>query len=244
MLLHGFGEDSRIFRDQVNVLSKQFRVFAPDLPGSGVLSSHHWQPGTETIEWLAEWVNEQLVAKQIDSCIMLGHSMGGYITLAFAEKFPEKLAAFGLVHSTAFADSDAKKETRQKAIRFMKEKGAFAFLKTSIPGLFGPLFSKEQPGKIAALVQEAKAFTIESLSAYYRAMIARADRSGVLKSASVPVLLVAGTEDTAVPLPDLLTQAAYPAECHFHILQQSGHMGMLEDSENLSKILLNFSEGV
>lgn len=244
VLLHGFGEDSRIFNDQLNVLSKGFQVFAPDLPGSGTLSNHHWQPGTETIEWMAEWVHEQLVARQIHSCIMLGHSMGGYITLAFAEKYPEKLEAFGLVHSTAFADSDEKKETRQKAIGFMEEKGAFTFLKTSIPGLFGTRFTKEHPEKIESLVQEAKVFTIESLSAYYRAMIDRPDRSAVLKKASVPVLLVAGTEDKAAPLADLLTQSSYPAECHFHILQKSGHMGMLEDPENLSKILLKFSEGI
>jgi pimeloyl-ACP methyl ester carboxylesterase len=244
VLVHGFGEDSRIFEDQIKVLSQEFEVFAPDLPGSGTLSDYNWRPGTDTIDWLAEWVHIQLINRQIKSCIMLGHSMGGYITLAFAEKFPNKLAAFGLVHSTAFADPEAKKETRQKAIRFMKEKGAHTFLKTSIPGLFGSTFTKEYPEKITALVQQAQAFTVETLSCYYRAMILRPDRSEVLKNASTPVLLVAGAEDTAVPLADLLSQASYPAECHFHILKQSGHMGMLEESENLSKILLNFSAGI
>ncbi len=244
VLLHGFGEDSSIFKEQIKVLSPFFRVFSPDLPGSGQHINHHWQEGTETIEWLAHWVNVQLTEQQISSCIMLGHSMGGYITLAFAEKFPDKLEAFGLIHSTAFADSEVKKETRKKAIQFMEEKGGHTFLKTSIPGLFADAYSKNHPQIISGLVEQAKNFTVGSLTVYYKAMLARPDRTAVLKNTKVPVLLVAGSEDIAVPMPDLLQQASLPSTCYFHVLQQCGHMGMLEDAENLSKILLNFSMSI
>lgn len=243
-LLHGFGEDHRVFDAQVQALSEKYNVFAPDLPGSGILSKHQWQPGTQSIEWLAHWVNGQLAERQIPSCIMLGHSMGGYITLAFAEKYPDKLSAFGLVHSTAFEDPEAKKANRLKAIQFMQEKGPHAFLKTAIPGLFGTRFSQHEPQQVADLVEKAKAFELESLTAYYRAMIARPDRTAVLKNATMPVLLVAGAADMAAPLPDLLQQAPMPTLCHFHILKHSGHMGMMEEPENLSKILLNFSGSV
>ena len=242
ILLHGFGEDSSIFRQQVDALKAKYNVYAPDLPGSGVLNDHHWITGTESIEWLAEWVKSFMESKGIDRCSMLGHSMGGYITLAFAEKYPQHLQAFGLIHSTAFADSISKKETREKAISFIQEKGGFSFLKTAIPGLFGEKFSKTHPGEIASLVSKAAHFRDHSLIAYYRAMINRKDRTSVLKTSVVPVLMVAGTEDIAAPLQDLLIQAAFPAICHFSILQETGHMGMLEESQKISEILLNFMD--
>lgn len=240
VLLHGFGEDHRIFEQQVIQLSAGYKVFTPDLPGSGKRYEHVWQPGTETIEWLADWVREQLKREGIEKCTLFGHSMGGYITMAFAEKYPEMLEGFGLIHSSAFPDNAAKKEMRAKAIDFMKEKGGFTFLKTAIPGLFGPDFSKQHPESINKLVELAKSFRFESLAAYYRAMMARPDRTHVLKSTSLPVLMVAGTDDNAIPLADLLVQAPMPAICHFHILENTGHMGMLESPGKLFPILLNF----
>lgn len=244
LLLHGFGEDHRIFEKQIAALSKKHTVLAPDLPGSGILNQHNWEAGTETIDWLAWWVNEFLESKGIEKCIMLGHSMGGYITLSFAEQYPEKLEAFGLIHSTAYADTEEKKETRQKAISFMEEKGPFTFLKTAIPGLFGPIFSAKNPEIIAALVEDAKAFSLPSLTAYYRAIMARPERTHVLEDLQIPILLVAGSDDQAVPIADLLQQASVPVVGHFHILKDVGHMGMLEAFDELNTILLNFITSV
>lgn len=240
VLLHGFGEDHRIFEQQVKELRLHYKVLTPDLPGSGKLNEHVWQPGTESIDWLAGWVKELLKTEAIEKCTLLGHSMGGYITMAFAEKYPEKLDAFGLIHSSAFADSPVKKETRAKAIHFMEEKGGFTFLKTAIPGLFGPDFSGKHPEIINDLVEQAKNFRVESLSAYYRAMMERPDRTQVLETTTLPVLMVAGTDDNAIPLADLLLQAPMPAICHFHILENTGHMGMVESPAKLNGILLNF----
>jgi pimeloyl-ACP methyl ester carboxylesterase len=97
---------------------------------------------------------------------------------------------------------------------------------------------------VQLLVEKAVDFEVPSLVAYYRAMLGRPDRTHVLKSLQVPVLLVAGTDDMAVPLGDLLMQAVMPSVCYFHILQQVGHMGMVEAPENLHDILLNFTEAV
>ena len=73
---------------------------------------------------------------------MLGHSMGGYITLAYVEKYSEKLKAFGFVHSTAFADSEEKKQNRKRGIEMMGEYGSYAFIKNTTPNLFTPAFKK------------------------------------------------------------------------------------------------------
>jgi pimeloyl-ACP methyl ester carboxylesterase len=113
-------------------------------------------------------------------------------------------------------------------------------LKTAIPNLFGAFFKEQSPEKVSALIEEARRFNDDWLVWYYRAMINRPDRSNVLKQAKVPVLIVAGDEDLAAPLADLSAQAALPQICHFHLLKETGHMGMLERETAMNEILLNF----
>ena len=171
---------------------------------------------------------------------LIGHSMGGYITLAFAEKYPELLNAFGLFHSTAYADDDAKKETRRKGIEFIKNNGASAFLKTTTPNLFSEKTKKENPELVEKLIDQSKDFSSESLIQYYEAMIQRPDRTSVLKSFQQPILFIIGKHDTAVPLQSSLEQCYLPSISHIHILQNSGHMGMWEEKDKATEILLNF----
>jgi len=240
VLLHGFGEDNSIFDSILPTLRENYTVIVPNFPGSGELVKHHWLPKEQSIEWLADWVADFLQENKLRKVAMLGHSMGGYITLAFAEKYPEQLSAFGLLHSTAFADSKVKKETRLKAVLFMKKKGGFTFLKTAIPGLFATGFANKSPGLIDDLIQKAKSFETKTLIAYYEAMLHRPDRTAVLRNAQVPVLIIAGEEDPAVPLKDQLQQAAFPPVCHFFTLKQVGHMGMLEDPSGFLKAIVSF----
>lgn len=239
VLVHGFGEDSHIFQYQREALQASgFEVFIPNLPGTG---QNPVSPVSASITgmatWLQQWINEQTQAP----VILLGHSMGGYITLAFAENYPEKIAGFGLLHSTAYADSDEKKEARGKAIDFITQNGAHAFLQTIIPGLFGSAFLQEYPEIVGYWVERARSFRAEALIAYYKAMIARPDRTDVLRQSAVPVLMIAGEEDKAVPLADLSVQAAMATETHFHVHPRVGHMGMLENSEIFTQQIRDFA---
>jgi len=111
VLLHGFGEDSNIFNEQINYLTDYCQLIVPDLPGSGKSAILDDSEKEISIDDYARCIHALLQAENINSCIMLGHSMGGYITLSFAELFPQNLLAFGLIHSTAFADSDEKNKT-------------------------------------------------------------------------------------------------------------------------------------
>lgn len=238
VLLHGFGEDSTIWDSQVEELEKVCKLTIPDLPGSG--SSALVAEGNVSMDTYAEAVNALLQEEEITSCVLLGHSMGGYITLAFAEKFPEKLLAFGLVHSTAFSDTEEKIATRRKGIQFMRDHGAHAFLKTSIPNLFAESFKKQHPEVINDLISKAAAFGDEALIRYYEAMISRPDRTDVLRNSQVPVLFVAGTEDNAAPLQDVLKQVHLPDAAHIQIMEDTGHMSMLEKPNDLKKYLKDF----
>ncbi|MBV9987362.1 MAG: alpha/beta hydrolase [Chitinophagaceae bacterium] len=239
VLLHGFGEDSRIWDQQIGFLSPHCRLLAPDLPGSG--RSSFWEAGNNAgIDGYAAILHSVLQQENIRRCTMLGHSMGGYIMLAFAEKFPELLDAIGLINSTAFADSEEKKQTRARAIETIGDYGAAAFLKTTIPTLFATEFREKYPEKVAALVAAGSSFEARALQQYYRAMMGRPDRTGILKSNPLPTLFVMGTEDTPAPMNDVLKQTHLPDKSYIHVLQGVGHMSMWEAPDALNNILLDF----
>ena len=236
ILIHGFGEDGDIWQKQVETLQQHFQLIIPDLPGSGRSALI---PGAD-IETYSEVIKAILSEEQIKRCDMLGHSLGGYITLSFAEKYPQLLSSFGLVHSSAFADSDEKKAARRKSNEFIQTHGAYDFLRTAIPGLFGKEWSQDHQPEIDVLVEKGKGFTAEALVQYYQAMIARPDRTHVLKNFAGPILYIIGQYDNAVPFAQSMQQCYLPNRSYVHILRHSAHMGMWEEMAALNNFLLAF----
>ena len=236
MLVHGFGENRDIWDGQVNVLKESTTLIIPELPGSGDSDLIE----DMSIEGMALALKKILDNENIQSCTMIGHSMGGYITLAFAEKFGSLLNAFGLFHSTAYADSIQKIETRKKGIAFIKEHGPFEFLKATTPNLFSPGFRETHPESVDQQISRLGNFSAPALVSYYEAMMNRPDRVNVLKTSEIPILFIAGEYDNAVPLKDVLEQCSLPQLSYIHILRQSGHMGMLEEAEKSNRILIDF----
>jgi pimeloyl-ACP methyl ester carboxylesterase len=163
--------------------------------------------------------------------------MGGYIALAFAERYPDTLSAFGLFHSSAFADSEEKREARRKGIEKMHEESGYAFLQTTVPTLFAPATKERRPEIIEEQLAAVRNVSTPSLVAYYEAMTRRPDRTDVLRNSEVPVLFVMGKFDTAVPAEDSLKQCHLPQTAYIHLLQNSGHMGMMEEVAETNKIL-------
>ena len=246
VLLHGFGEDGEVWDNQVAALQSEVMVIVPDMPGSGKskLSLSDFTDENllllDTIEFYAEVVKALLLHLQIEQCVMLGHSMGGYITLAFAEKYPYLLRGFGLIHSTSFPDSEAKKENRRRAIDLMEEYGGYPFMKNSIPNLFTAAFKQNEHEQVDALIEKVNDFETKALQCYYRAMINRPDRTFVLKESKVPVLIIAGEHDIVIPINDVLVQAHQPDTCCIHILKEAAHMGMWEDIPGMNKGIKGF----
>jgi pimeloyl-ACP methyl ester carboxylesterase len=237
VLLHGFGEDGNIWHNQVAALEANYRLIVPDIPGSGLSGT---LAGHSSIEDFAAVIKAITEAENIDTCTMMGHSMGGYIALAYAEKYPNMLNGLGLVHSTAFADSDEKKIARAKSIDFIQANGTYPFFKTSIPGLFSSGFASDHASVIEALVANAGSFSEVAVTGYYTAMINRPDRTAILASFEKPVLFIAGIHDKAVPIAQSLKQCSLPSQAHIHILRHSGHMGMLEEISATSKAMADF----
>ena len=166
--------------------------------------------------------------------------MGGYISLAFAEKYSDSLQGLGLFNSTAFADSDEKVANRKKGIEFIQTHGPLAFLKNTIPNLFAPQTREKNPEIPARLITLADNFSGEALVSYYESMIRRPDRSVLLSKLSIPVLIVMGEHDQAVPLADALRLCKLPKKAYIHTLTKSGHMGMWEEPERSHQLLREF----
>lgn len=245
ILLHGFGEDGTVWERQVTALQNNYRLIIPDIPGSGkseFMANGNIETYADIIKELVNIEHTQVSTNGsgLKEFSLIGHSMGGYIALAFAEKYPQYLNSLGLFHSSAFADAEEKKVTRKKAIEFIHEKGGASFLKTSIPGLFNEAFVTANESVILSLISKAKNFTKAALVQYYEAMIDRPDRTEVLKNFTKPILFIMGEFDKAVPLQSSLEQCYLPEISHVHILEKAAHMGMYEDTAKANWALINF----
>lgn len=234
VLIHGFGEDGRIWDSFIGPLGEKHRLIIPDIPGSGqsvMISKKDLQ-----IDDYANCVQKILQEEGIGRCVMMGHSMGGYITLSFAERFAEQLLGFGLIHSTSLADDDMKTATRKKSIEFIRSHGSMEFLSTSLPGLF--FDTEKNKTDIGNLVAKGSAFDPLALIQYQEAMITRPSRRHVLEKARVPVFFQMGVHDKAVPFESSLSQCHLPPVSEVQILRNSAHMGMLEQpDESLGGIM-------
>jgi len=241
ILLHGFAEDHSIWSSLMKHLEKDYLVIAPDLPGTGIsaLPEHEM-----SMDLLADFANEILEQEKIEKVIMLGHSMGGYAALAFAEKYENKLSAFSMIHSSAFADDEAKKENRRKSIKLIENEGREVFLKAMIPNLYSESSKVRLKREMDAHLTMALKTSSESMVAYYQAMINRPERISVLENTKLPVQFVIGTEDNAIPLAQSLKQCSIPLNSQIDILQGIGHSSMIEAPDQLELKVNSFCKYV
>lgn len=242
MLLHGFGEDGRIWNGQVEALKKDFLIIIPNLPGSG---QSELLEGDCSMEDYAEVIKmitdkEEITSKPNGTFSLIGHSMGGYITLAFARKYGKFLNSFGLFHSSAFADNQEKISTRKKGIDFIKKNGAYLYAETTVPNLFSDQTKKNHPKLVKNLIEIAGELSSEALIQYSLAMINRPDTTEVLTSFGKPILFIIGIHDNAIPLETSLKQCHLSQIGSVHFLQKSGHVGMWEEQKLSNQYLTGF----
>jgi pimeloyl-ACP methyl ester carboxylesterase len=241
MLLHGFTEDRQIWNPLLSGMEEKYQWILPDLPGSGMSPIN---PSVTSLRDYALVLHAIQEKENLERMVLIGHSMGGYISLAFAEKYPEKLLGLGLFHSSSYADSPEKKESRDKNIRFIAKNGAWPFIEQSIPGLYSETYKTENPEEIQKQVSRYANFSADSLVLYLEAMKQRPATTAVLNSITKPVLFIMGEEDKAVPLKDALEQCHLPRISYIHILTHTAHMGMIENTLLCNSIVDQFLEQI
>jgi pimeloyl-ACP methyl ester carboxylesterase len=239
VLLHGFCEDRSVWETlKAGLREASCQVVSIDLPGFGGSEA---VPGI-SIAQMAETAQAVLSELGISRCILIGHSMGGYVSLAFARQFPDQLLGLGLFHSHPYADAEEKKASRQKSADFIRRQGHALFVKQLIPSLFAPKFARDNAMLIHQLSYQAARYPSEGIIAALEAMAQRPDESTTLAQLAVPALFIVGKEDTAIPAEQSLAQLHLPARASIHLLENVGHMGMLEASTKTLAILREFVE--
>lgn len=232
VLLHGFMENSNIWKFLEPHLSANFKIIKIDLPGHGKSKNFG---EINSMEMMAKEVEKVISYLNLVKIHLLGHSMGGYVSLAFAELFPENLKSITLFFSTFLADDEEKKEQRRKSFRIIKD--AFPnFVNAGIPLLFSPNEKDILEGKINFAKEIALSTENSGVLAAVKGMIERTDKLEILKNLDAKVLVISGKQDSAVKtdktlknLPDKTNIKSYVLDC--------GHMGQLEKPEICAAII-------
>lgn len=239
VFVHGFAEDHTVWDVWAQeVIAAGYQVITLDLPGFG---ESDVIPNV-SIETMANLVDEVLLQLHLAKVIYIGHSMGGYVGLTFAKKYPEKLLGLGLFHSHPYADSEEKREGRRRSIEIVRTKGNALYVKQLIPGLFATKFVKSNSFLVDKLVHRASAYPSEGIINALQAMLERPDQSEVLKNIQQPVLFIIGKEDTAIPAEASRSQMALPDTSSILLLDEVAHMGMFEARKKTQQAVVEFLE--
>ncbi len=237
VLLHGHGVDASVWD----------RVYAHLSDDGSESPQHVWKHDLsqlathETIDDYAEIVAKYIRAEtDIDAggkAVVVGHSMGGYIALALAERHPDLVGGLVLYHSTAYADDEAKKEQRTKAIGALTEGGAPKYIHELMPKMVAPDYPVDL---VQALEERFRALPTDALVAGMKAIATRPDRTHVLRNATYPVLVVLGREDQIIPYEQGQAMGELGENVEVVILEDVGHLSMVEDPDASVETLRSF----
>lgn len=234
VLIHGFCESARIWDEFVPLLGAGLKVYAIDLPGFG---NSPLPVGEFKIEDVAEEIYQWMSAHALKKPVVIGHSLGGYVALALANAHRDAISGLGLFHSTATADSEEKRQNRDKVIAFVTQNGVKPFIETYVPGLF---YDKKGRG-IEKTYRIAYQTDKGALIGYSRAMRDRKAHLDLLKEFVSPVLLLGGQFDTVIPLDQLEMQSKLLKKGTFSVLAHTAHMGLFEAPQDSATIVAQFA---
>lgn len=226
VLLHGYLESSEVWNGFMGKLAKSFRVIAVDLPGHG-LSDIYGE--VHTMEFMAAAVNELIVSLGLEKVFMTGHSLGGYVTLAFLELFPEKLSGYCLFHSQPFADSTEAIGKREREISIVKAGKKDLMYPDNVIKMFAPSNLDKFSGALERSKKIASAIPGDGIIAVLKGMIERPSRLALMEEGRVPCLWILGSMDSYIPCNIIRSEVKLPDNASVVILNNSGHMGFIEE---------------
>ncbi len=240
VLLHGFPFNSSLWRHQARSLGDICRVIMPDLRGFG---QSEVTEGIYDMDVLAQDVLQLLDRLGIEKAAIMGHSMGGYVTLALWRLAPERFSALGLIASHVWADSEAQLQAREQLIAQVLEHGASAAAQAMLPRLFARKPSADEP-----IQEQARAMMLEarpaSLVGALRGMMRRPDSSDLLSQISVPTLLLCGDSDPIVPTKRAEEMARQLKNAMLVVVEKAAHMPMLEQPQATALAMRTFLNSV
>lgn len=234
VLLHGFLENQKMWNTFIPELSKKNRVITIDLLGHGATESLGY---VHSMEDNADVVYAVLQELKIRKCVLVGHSMGGYVALAFAELYADSVKGIVLLNSTSFADSDERKSNRDRAIKAVKQ-NYNVFISMSIANLFSEKNRELLLDEIEKVKIEALKTPLQGIVASLEGMKIRKDREVILHFSNYPIMLILGKQDPVLNYDENIIQIEN-TEAKLVTLPD-GHMSHIENFEEVKLSLLNF----
>lgn len=238
-LLHGFPLDRTMWESQLTTLGSMYRVIAPDLRGHGESAAPE---GIYPIQDMAVDVIELLDALKITEPIVLGGlSMGGYVALAMAVRFPKRLRGLMLFDTKAGADTPEAARGREQTAREVEAAGTAEPVVTALlPRLFSPITRERRPDLIARTEAQMLRTPARAVAGALRGMAARPDRTGDLARIGVPTLVMVGRDDVLTPPSEAQILASAIPNAQLVEIPDAGHLAPLENPEPVNAAILTF----
>lgn len=236
VLLHGFLGSARIWEKTIQDLSRSYRVIAIDLPGHGHTPCFGY---AHSMDLMAKCVKAVMDSLRLKKYVIIGHSMGGYVGLAFADLFPDSLRGLCLFHSSAYPDSDEKKKDRLRAINLVKANKS-VYTKNTIRNLFAAKNIKYLKEEISFANDIAKQTSKQGIAAALHGMRDRPARDLILGLVEYPIMMVIGEHDNVLPYEQLLEQSKLIKNGSVLYLEHDGHFGFLESPKQSYAALRKF----
>lgn len=235
VLLHGFCEDSSVWQPLLPMLSDT-SLLCIDLPGFG----RSGQPSAPSMEAYASAVQTVLDQTGTKRCILVGHSMGGYVALEFASLCPERLAGLGLFHSHPFTDTEERKTARRRGIETVMAGKQDLYVSQLFPNLFAPEYIQQHPDILQHLTRQGKQQPADGIINALKAMLDRKDHQQTLEQLGCPALFILGKNDGLIPYELGLQASLLPEVSQVHLFSPVGHMGMWEETAGCASALHSF----
>jgi pimeloyl-ACP methyl ester carboxylesterase len=238
VLLHGFLENKTMWRELAPSIAEKNRVIFIDLLGHGETDCIGY---VHSMEENAEMVKAILSHLRIRKAIFIGHSMGGYVALAFAELYPKTVKGLVLLNSTALEDSDERKINRDRAIKAVKQ-NYINFVRLSIANLFSENNRDRLENEIEKVKLAALKTPLQGIVASLEGMKIRKDRQFILKETDFPKMLILGKKDGVLIYDDNISQIE---NSNTELISfPDGHMSHIENKEELKKVIVNFLKSI
>ncbi|CAM2778131.1 Pimeloyl-ACP methyl ester carboxylesterase [Flavobacterium succinicans] len=238
VLLHGFLENQSMWNALVPVLSQKYRVITIDLLGHGQTEPLGY---IQTMEDNADMVHEVLSSLRLRKAAFIGHSMGGYVALAYAELYPESVKGLVLLNSTAKKDSLERKTNRDRAIKAVKNDYE-TFIRLSVANLFSEDNRERLSDCIEKVKTEALQTPLQGIVASLEGMKIRKDREVILHTTAFPKLLILGEKDPVLNYEETVAQIQ---ETSVDLVTfPDGHMSHIENETDLAKELVQFLQKI
>ena len=237
LLIHGFLGAKEIWKELESRLAKSFKVVSIDLPGHGQSACIGY---VHDMELLAECCKSLLTHLSIRKSIVVGHSLGGYVSLAFGEKFPDSVLGLMLVNSSAKGDSEDREKSRNQLIRMVK-KDRLKLLTSLVPSFFN-IKNRKSTWQIMGYLKMAKNCSEQAIIATVEGMKTRKEREIVLKFAPYPYHYIIGVHDSILNCDQLIKETKIGANGSYSLLEGASHMSLVERKEDVFRAIKSFSK--